>query len=234
MPLNAFLSCSFSKDDKKVVDFFRHLLEECDFSVLTAEKEDSPFILGKIYPKIDRADVVVALFTSRHKIGDSYSPPSAVIFEAGYASGQKKPVYGFCEKGVDINELGLLQYSGGNFPFFNKNKLDEKRKEFKNYICSFPVLTDREIRGSFDFVQYVKDVTIYNNGYGVVRFRCTIQTRSKSFRSIPHMFGLGDSAKKDLTLPSFGTIKKGGPSNVGKIDRFLPLKLLTHILANPK
>ena len=106
------------------------------------------------------------------------------------------------------------------------NKLDAKRKEFKKFIRSIPELEDSEITANFDYNQYAKDVTIYKNGYGVIRLRCTIQTRSDKFRSNPHMFALGGNAKKDLTLPSFDVLRKGGASYRSKNKPFFSFRVI--------
>lgn len=227
MALTAFLSCSFAKADAEVVDFFHRLIEECGLAVLTAEKEDAPFVLGKIYPKINKSDLVIGIFSPRHKISKkSHIPAPAIIYELGYATGKGKPVYGFRDKGVDVSALGLLPLDGTNFPKFDRNNLDESRNDLKQYLCSLPMLVNREIKGHFEFLQYAKDVTIYSTGYGVIRLRCTVKVTGDSFKAIPHVFGLGSSGRKTLTLPSFDVLRKGGIANRWKNKGFFAFRVI--------
>lgn len=226
MALTVFLSCSFGDKDEDVVRFFRNILEERGFKVQTAQKENSCTVEGKIYPKIDNADIIVGLFSSRYKTDSGCLPPSAILFELGYARGKSKSIYAFREKGISPDDLGLLQFDGGNFPEFEIKKLEDKRSEFKTFIESWPEFEQKEIRGVWEFQSYVKDVTIYQNGYGVVRFRCCVRTKSEKFRKIPHLFGLGESAVADLKLEPFEDLRNGGPGSRHKNEQFFSFRVI--------
>ncbi len=226
MTLTAFLSYSFSEEDNEIKNFFYQLLEEHNINVLTGEPEDATTISGKIYPKIDKSDFVVGVFTSRYSTDSGYMPPPAVISELSYAKGKNKPIYGFREKEVNLNSLGLLAHEGLNLPTFTRDNLSQERTKCKQYIEHLNILKQKGLRENFKYSIYSKDVTVYSNGYGVIRFRCKILTKSETFRSVLHYFALGDSAIKDLKIPSRDKLNSNNITSRWQNEPFLNFKLI--------
>lgn len=229
MKPKAFLSCSFLPGEEGIRTFFHDLLEECGFEVLWAVPEDSPTILGKIFPKIDESDAVVGIFTRRKKIEDhnQWTPPPAVVYELADARRCGKGVYGLVEKDVDRNELGLIRFlEADNFPDFDREKLHQERGRLKEFIQSFSELKHDEVQINYKMLQYVKDLTVYENGYGVVRVRVTLLTQSDQWRNMTHFFGLRPSAKKGTVLPPFSELRAAPASRRWDNNSFFSFRLV--------
>lgn len=211
MGAKVFLSCSFGGHEEEVRTFFVGLLEDVGYEVLWAIPEDDPTILGKVFPKIEESDAVIGIFTRRHKIegSDSWTSPSSVTYELAFAHRAGKGIYGFVEEGVHRDELGLIKFLGLNFPTFDRARLSKFAHEAKTYARSWSELKAVRAEMSYEYIRYVKDVTVYHNGYGIARTRCTLRCISDELRDIPHSFSLGGSARKGTFLPDLKKLMKG-------------------------
>ncbi len=229
MKPKAFLSCSFLPGEEPVRAFFHDLLQECGYEVLWAIPEDSPSILGKVFPKIEQADLAIGIFTRRNKLEgkDSWTAPPAVIYELADARRCGKGVYGLVEKGIDRSEIGLLRFhETNNFPEFDRDTLYKEKSRFRGFFCSFPELERAKVQPNYRFLQYVKDLTIYENGYGVVRVRITALSHNENWKNLTHFFGLRPCAKKDSILPDFNTLKQNPVGRRWDNQAFFNFRLL--------
>jgi len=106
-----FLSCSESKSDGQLVDFFEKLIESCGIVPRRAVKEPiGRPVPEKIVRMIAAEDCLIGLLTRRHKVADvdTWLPPDFVTSEVGIAYGMRKPILVFAEIGVDVS--GLTPY----------------------------------------------------------------------------------------------------------------------------
>lgn len=211
--IRSFLSCSFQPEDKGIVCFFNNLLEEY-FEVATAEPEDHTDIPGKIFPKIQASQIHFVIFSRRDKIEgqDAWTLPPDILIESGYALAVGRRVFGFVESGIDERQQGLLRFSSTNYPRFERNKLEANRTEFKNYIKAIVRDLNKEIIHPFAYRYVTKEVTIYNNGYGLVRNQYTIEfSKNQSGVIAKHFVGAGRSVKKGYALPQLAELLSCGP-----------------------
>src|SRR2546429_1766576 len=131
MSIRVYLSRSFNKKDDSVFKTIRELLttpplsERFDIQVFDSTKPKSKALTIKITSDIARADVVVGIFTRRHRIHkrESYSAPAYVASETAYALAlRKKPVV-FLEEGVDAGEMGLISGLGLEYVPFKRRQM---------------------------------------------------------------------------------------------------------------
>lgn len=205
---SCFLSCSFREEDQDLVAFFQHLLEE-QFEVLTAQPEISTDLYDKIFPKLRSSKVFVGIFSKR---GTEAIPPD-VLIEAGFALAHQKRILGFLETGIDERQQGLLRsLNMRNYPRFNRNKLEAARTTFQDYIQAAARELQTVIQNPFECTYVTKEVTIYSNGYGVIRNQYAIDfNKNVTTIIIPHGLSGGSSAKRGYHLPPFNQLLQHGP-----------------------
>ena len=208
-----FLSCSFQPADKGVLTFFKNLLKET-FEVLTAESEDETDVRGKIFPKIRPSRAVFVIFSRRDKIASSkkWTAPPDVLIEAGFALALQHEVFGFLEEGIDERQQGLLRLCTTNYPRYDKNDLENKRDQYKLYIQRAAEKLGDQSPYPYDYTHLMKEVTVYRDGYGVVRNQFTLKfyTDTKTIVS-EHMLSGGKSATKGYSLPHLNEMLSNGP-----------------------
>lgn len=196
-----FLSISFKEEDRKVNEFFKNLLLSSGLEPVTAEPEDAPKVLEKIFPKIDDCEIFCAIFVTRHKTTEGYflAPPK-IIHELGHARSRGKPIIGFVEKGINRDELGLISYEGKTLPEFDRANLESKRKGFEHFIKTQDFFKELPSM-PFYYRGLFKDITIYSDGYSVVRQRYRMVIKSQEMEANSHHFDLRPSVIKGLIFP---------------------------------
>lgn len=214
---SCFLSCSFREEDQDLVNFFTHLLDET-FEVLTAQPEVSTDLYDKIFPKLRSSNIFVGIFSKR---GTEAVPPD-VLIEAGFALANQKRILGFLETGVDERQQGILRsLNMRNYPRFDRTKLESGRLTFKNYIEAAARELQTIIQNPFGCTHVTKEVTIYSNGYGVIRNQCVVDFSKRVTKIIiPHGLGGGNSAKRGYRLPPFNELLQRGPQARKASDYF--------------
>lgn len=208
-----FLSCSFRENDKALVTFIKNILDE-EFNVLTAEAEDKADVIQKILPKIRTCKGHFALFSRREKFEgkEEWNVPPDVLIETGFSFWHGLKIFGFLEEGVPPEQQGLLRLSSRSYPRFDRKSLENRRKDLQNYVKAVKEELTGEIVNLYETTSVTKEVTVYKNGYGVIRYQYTIQCE----RDVPeifgiHTFGSGSSAKKGFILPHLSELASNGP-----------------------
>ena len=124
--MRCFLSSSFSKEDKFVVDWFHRFLSAFpDVHVDQGGKSPAP-PWDDIEELITDADIFCAVITER---GTSWS--QAVGHELNIAAQQKKTIIAFVENGV--KELGRLPYLT-NYKHFERRTLGKDAPDYLMYV----------------------------------------------------------------------------------------------------
>ena len=210
---SCFLAHSFRAEDEYIVTFFTNLLEE-HFEVLTAKPEDSTDIYNKIFPKLKTSRACFGIFSKRSKVQDEdhWTPPPDILIETGFALAHGQPIYGFVDWQIEEHQLGVLRFSPRSYPRFDKNALEANRTQFRNHIKNAAQDLSAQIITSFDYTNVTKEVTVYRNGYGVIRNQYTV-VFNRDLRELVarHSLGGGRSAKKGYVLPHLAEMLKCGP-----------------------
>lgn len=184
-----FFAYSFDKDppswsnksDLEVAEWFKAILKK-KWKVLSGSTQQARPIPEKVADAVDQSKAIVALFTRKHVIdsdANKYVPSPWVLCECAYGLGRHKYtdhiVAGFREAGVDPNSLGMLTASGMEFPEFDRDNLNENRKQFIAYLDD---LESRIRVGTSEFelfsqpyaqIDLHKIYLIYRNGYTTVQ-----------------------------------------------------------------
>jgi hypothetical protein len=133
----AFLAHSFAAEDTVVVAAVRNTLRTAGWSVATG-KSGAPVGI-KVRTRIAGADIFVALFTRRHRIGDGYWTTSPwVIEEKGYSFGTDahRPLVLLLEHGIPSPaETGGLNGDLEYIPF-DRYRLDAAAKALRAMLRS--------------------------------------------------------------------------------------------------
>jgi hypothetical protein len=202
-----FISHSFDSKDKSVFEWFEKKIKELlkGVEIVTARKAEYKPVWKKIKNKIHSCVGIVGICTRANKIErkKEYKTKSWVLTELAYGVGRDMPSFAFIEKGV--KDLGLI--STREFVPFDRNRLNGIESKLKEYICS--VLKPYEDQTHM-FESYDKRACIYANGHGICESIITLRVLSNRFKRITHSFALGASAKKNVRLPSFNFLKRGG------------------------
>ncbi|MBT3363800.1 MAG: hypothetical protein HN929_08475 [Chloroflexi bacterium] len=113
----AFLSCSFSDEDKEITEFFKKLIRSFGIEPMVYDYQEIGKVPDKVKEHIDRSDCLIALATKREKIEDSDSWAYAdwIQHEITIANAYNKPIAILVEDGVKIE--GLI-------------KMEERRETF--------------------------------------------------------------------------------------------------------
>lgn len=220
-----FFSHSFRKKDNRSTEFFRTLLFEIFGSknILTGEKPTTPDLYKKTLRKIDDSDAVFVVFPKRDKIGNgNWATSPDVIFETGYAIGQGRRVFGFKEKGVDKDKIGMARFASLKnsdsslvFPDFNATSLDtlkSQENDFREFIKNIKEEIEEKMEMPYLCLNATKEVIVCHKGYGKIRnfYRHLIKIPKKKLL-FEHFFNLEKSAKKGSKLQSFKEMKSRNP-----------------------
>lgn|GEM_PF-2490586 len=103
----AFLSCSFSEEDRDLVDFFVKLINSFDIYPMVYDYQEIGKLSSKIQEHILKSDCLIALALRKNKIEgtDFWSCSDWIQHEIAIAIAANKPVAIFVEDGVRIEGL---------------------------------------------------------------------------------------------------------------------------------
>jgi len=187
--LKVFVAHSFEKNpisgerlsDIDVVDWFTKLMKKrpLSFHVITGSRPAPGPIDEKITADISDCSCVIGIFTRRHFDAESqkWLPPQFVLCECASAIGfyynTNKVICGFYEEGIDPKDLALITVSGLELVPFKRDKLDDDRSRFIEYLRKLPdIVTSGSYREGDvalfkpPYVQQrlYKIFTVYRNG----------------------------------------------------------------------
>lgn len=120
---NVFLSCSFDKKDKIIVNFFKAICEGLllNCTLFDYSADDTPPVKAK--ELISKTAGIIVIATRRDKLAKGgYTIPSAIREEVAFAFDMNKPRCIFVEKGVKLDGF-IKSYS--THISFNREKLIE-------------------------------------------------------------------------------------------------------------
>lgn len=135
--------------------------------------------------------------------------PPDVLIECGYAEALGLRIYGVVDELVDQPQQGLLRFSSTNYPRYNKNQLEKRRTDYRNYANGILQDLGPSLSLPYEYEEIVKDVTVCNDGYGVIRlqYKVLLKEDQPQFKGV-HKIGFGSSAKKGLVFPSLAEMGK--------------------------
>jgi hypothetical protein len=212
MKIRVYFSRSFNKKDEPVYKTLRDLLtspplnERFDIEIFDSIKPKSKALTQKITSDIARSDVVVGVFTRRHRIHSrqSYTAPVYVAAETAYALAlQKKPVI-FLEEGIEPDEMGLINGLGLEYVRFKRRQIGTVAFQDSARSALDSVLAEGTAQGTppYVFRQYEVHNTVYPNGYTLTHFKLKVHV----FRTEPleHSFWVepSDASESEKGLPS--------------------------------
>ena len=117
-----FVSYSFNKKDKELVDGLIELLKSSGFNVITGEKNPIGSISKSIIDKIHTSEKFVVIMTKRDKKENGkYTTSSWLLEEKGIAIAYKKPCIIFAEDKIDENDIGGMQGDDQRLHFTRNN-----------------------------------------------------------------------------------------------------------------
>jgi hypothetical protein len=230
MSQKVFLAHGFRKESKKVVQFFAKLLQgkKYGFEVITGEPPIGADVMKKITEEIMNSDIVIGLFDVRHQCSRAVTTIPYVISELGYALGKCKKVGGFIDKNVTKEETGLLHHAV-ELVRFDATDLNNKENLLKieSYLKSFSPTLDPLMKHDYRFLQIKKEVFIHTNGYGVIRYYCSLECLSNTFCKVKHGFGLDDNARKGSSIPAINKLIRNNFESIFRQAPFLNFKLIS-------
>jgi hypothetical protein len=102
-----FLSCGFDAPDRRVLDWFRRVLDAVEFEVISGEEPTTLTLPEMAKDRIAGSHAFVGVLTRRTKVegADEWLPPSWVRDEAAIAYSFKKPLVMFAEDGVRVDGI---------------------------------------------------------------------------------------------------------------------------------
>lgn len=146
MTYRVFLSASAHKEDKRVIEWFKDLLQDYDFVPIFATDIPQPIPpQDKIKSLIRDSNGFVGVLTRRQKIeGKEYwKGPDWVQNEVGMAFDSDKPIMMFIEKGV--NDKGITNRVT-DYVLFDRNNLEESEKEIRKALRNLRHFMDMEYK----------------------------------------------------------------------------------------
>ena len=131
-----------TKNDVDVANWFIKLMKKkpLNFNVKTGSKPSPGRIDEKIKLEIADTNCVIGIFTKKFYSDDleKWFPSNFILCECACALGfyynTSKMIGGFYEEGIDPRDLALITIGGLELVPFNRNKLDEDKTKFVNYL----------------------------------------------------------------------------------------------------
>jgi len=107
----AFLSCSFSPEDSKIVEFFRKIIKSFRIDPQIYDYQEIGKLSGKVKEHIIESDCLIAIATRDKRIEgtDHWAYPDWIHHEIAFANAYKKPIAIFYEEGVKIEGLIAME-----------------------------------------------------------------------------------------------------------------------------
>lgn len=201
-----YLSRSFREEDEalceRLIEIVNGLLEdqEYDAELVDSEYEDAEQLAEHIENDIDRADVVLLLFSRRYETDEGhYVPPSYVVSEAGYARARDKRLVAFLEEDVPSEEMGLIDAFNPNYVQFNRDELNDVgfRARVRDAISTQLREHEVALNPPHEFLRYKLHHTVYPNGYILSHYK--VRVKAIRDEDISHHFQLlGDADVEEL------------------------------------
>jgi hypothetical protein len=128
----AFLSCSFSREDREIIDYFKKLIQAFDIEPLVYDYQEVGRLGDKIKENITKSDCLIAIVTRRKKVLDSdhWISSNWIQQEIAMAHGYGKPIAIFVEEGVAIDGLIAMEERRETFTRADLRKGSEKIAKF--------------------------------------------------------------------------------------------------------
>jgi hypothetical protein len=198
VPSRVFFSYSFASNDEDVAIavsrvFERPDLREFEPNVRDARALRASRVESKITDEIAQADIVVAIFTRKHRIEgtDTFAPPAYVIAEAAFALARHKRLLLMKEDGVPASEMGLIDATGLEWLPFQRTSIHSR--EFSDraaeYIRSALEAQAMRVQAPHTYGPVVLDYSVYPNGYATNLFHYDVTINRPD--SIVHELGVG-------------------------------------------
>lgn len=225
--LNVYLSHSYEDEDKEIFDFLKKVFSLpaiADRVPLNVYHSLSAPEARPVHEKVSRdilnADIVVAIFSKRHKIEgtDKFIPPLWVLEEVAYAKACQKRLLYFHEEGVNIRDLGFIVGEDLTSIEYSKSRIGQAEllDQIKSYVMSLVIDDQNIFSPTHVFRHFAKTTYVFPNGYGIVRYQLRLQPL-KDIDSVSHHFFLEpENLKKGevFDLPSLNRMNKN-------YDRFI-------------
>jgi len=128
----AFLSCSFTEEDKEVIDFFKRMIAAFDINHTIYDYQEIGRISNKVKESIIKSDCLIAIATRRNKIegSDYWTCSDWIQHEIALANAFSKPIAIFVEEGVKIEGLIAMEERRERFDRHNLLKNIDKITTF--------------------------------------------------------------------------------------------------------
>jgi len=207
--MRAFISRTFRLSESEqceAADYFVELARKVGLEPVWVKPEADRMVVEHVLRELDGCDIAIGVFTKRHKIDgrDAWTVPPSIVYEMAVASTSGRRLAAFLQKGVDREELGLLDLAGWQIPDFDPSTMRQKkeRERFLHYLKGLTKETAAQ-RSTYKMVRYEKTVEVFPNEYGIVTHRCRLLVQDRAFKQVVHYFSLHDNARRDVFLPSF-------------------------------
>lgn len=128
----AFLSCSFSREDREIIDYFKKLIQAFDIEPLVYDYQEVGRLGDKVKENITKSDCLIAIVTRRKKVMDSdrWISSDWIQQEIAMAHGYGKPIAIFVEEGVVIDGLIAMEERRETFARADLRKGSDKIAKF--------------------------------------------------------------------------------------------------------
>lgn len=101
----AFISCSFSPEDRAIVEFIKRLLSALNFNAIVYDRVEVENLTTSVEELIRTSDCMIALATRRSRIvdADAWTTSDWIHQEVAFARAHAKPIALFVERGVRMS-----------------------------------------------------------------------------------------------------------------------------------
>jgi hypothetical protein len=133
----AFVAHSFARSDVGIISVLKRVIGQRGFSISTGEAPAALGVSEKVRVRINAANVFVAIFTRRHRLGETHWTTSPwVIEEKAYSFGAMpaRPIVLIVEEGIPIPaETGGIN---GDLEYivFSRYRLDLARTRLRDVL----------------------------------------------------------------------------------------------------
>jgi len=120
----AFISCSFSPEDRAIVEFFKRLLSALNFNPIVYDRVEVQNLTTTVEDLIRTSDCVIALATRRSRIVEveNWTTSDWIHQEIAFGRAHAKPIALFVESGVRIS--GFVDTEVRRVTFSRENLID--------------------------------------------------------------------------------------------------------------
>ena len=127
-----FLSCSFSKEDKWLMELFEKYIESLGFQLIIYDFQEPTTIPNGIKEQIQMCDCLIALVTRRFKVegSDEYICPAWLSTEMAWANSYGIPTATLVEEGVSLEGFPKIE----RYELFNRDNLINNLPKITKYL----------------------------------------------------------------------------------------------------